>query len=90
MTDLPPDASVEEMMGALTLWWDQTILKLRERLRKLDSNMQRAYMARRDLGRVDLRTILTPGVRVIMRQKQPGKNKLRATGPYTFLNFVGQ
>ena len=45
--------------------------------------MKRTYEKRTDLSKVDLRSVLVPGSSVVMRQKQPGKNKLRATGPYT-------
>ena len=51
--------------------------------------MKRTYEKRTDLSKVDLRSVLVPGSSVVMRQKQPGKNKLRATGPYTVVRFVG-
>lgn len=64
--------------------------EVRSRLRNQDISMVAQYARRPGLSPIDNRTILTPGCKVIMRQRQPGKMKLKATGPYTFLRFVGR
>ena len=63
---------------------------MRAKHRLNDARMIEQYEKRGDLAKVDLRSVLGPGSKVVMKQKQPGKNKLRATGPYTVVRFVGR
>ena len=36
-----------------------------------------------------MRSLFAPGNLVLLKQKQPGKNKVRATGPYEFRAYEG-
>ena len=67
IADLPQDSSVELMMGALSTWWETTIRQLREKLDLSDAKMVQAYQRRPRLGSMDLRAVLKPGMKVIMR-----------------------
>ena len=37
-----------------------------------------------------MRNLFAPGNLVLLKQKQPGKNKVRATGPYEFQSYEGR
>lgn len=51
--------------------------------------MVKAYHRRRDLAELDVRFIFKGGDMVFLRQKDPGKLKLKSTGPYIFINYMG-
>ena len=46
-------------------------------------------MGRPDLAAADLRHVFEPGDAVILKQRLPNKNKVKAEGPFTFLRYVG-
>ncbi len=46
------------------------------------------YKRRRDLNDVDIRYIFESGDPVLLRNKEPGKLKCRAVGPYIFINYL--
>ena len=54
-----------------------------------DRKMVKKYLARRNLDSVDVRFIFSAGEPVLLKQKEPGKMKCRALGPYTFLEYTG-
>ncbi len=60
-------------MAQQLLWWDQLLEVVRRRLEKRDEQMVREYLRRTDLATHDLRFAFSPGDRVILRQKIPGK-----------------
>ena len=87
--DLPEDVMADE-------WWEQTLrrwevtLKLAcQRLADADTAMVRAYTQHVPPSAPDTRYQFTKGCWVLMKQRQPGKSKLRATGPYRFDGFRG-
>jgi hypothetical protein len=51
--------------------------------------MVQEYLRRSDLAREDLRYALTPGDKVWVKQRIPGKLQAKAEGPYTFLKYLG-
>ena len=51
--------------------------------------MVHSYMHRQGLASEDLRFIFEVGDLVLMRQKRPGKMKVRAVGPYRFAQYHG-
>lgn len=52
--------------------------------------MREAYLKRADLAEHDVRFIFSPGDRVLLRQREKGKMKVRSTGPHIFLRYVGE
>ena len=62
--------------------WESILEYTQERLLNADRDMVAAYEARVPPKVVDHRNAFSAGDWVLMKHKQPGKNKIRATGPY--------
>ena len=56
---------------------------------KYDETMRRDYEARHGKGTPDLRFVLTPGMKVLMRSRVPGKLEASWEGPWTVLRLLG-
>lgn len=48
------------------------------------------YLKRSNLAARDVRYVFQAGDLVLLRQREPGKLKTRAMGPYTFVRYVGR
>ncbi len=65
--DVPADDSPEAEIAALAVWWERIEEQVRNKHRTNDQRMIEAYEKRADLSPVDLRSMLVPGSRVVMR-----------------------
>ena len=70
--------------------WESVLDMARERLLRADAAMVAAYKARIPASRPDPRALYQPGDLVLMKHKQPGKHKVRAVGPFKFLEYTGR
>jgi hypothetical protein len=52
--------------------------------------MAKDYSHRKDLAKFDVRHIFTPGDAVLLKQREIGKFKCRARGPFTFVKYTGK
>ena len=69
--------------------WESVLDMARERLLCADAAMVAAYKARIPASRPDPRALYQPGDLVLMKHKQAGKHKVRAVGPFKFLEYTG-
>lgn len=70
--------------------WESILEYTQEHLLNADRDMVAAYEARVPSKVVDHRNAFSAGDWVLMKHKQPGKNKIRATGPYQFIEYCGR
>lgn len=70
--------------------WEELYREVQVRHRAYDGAMREAYLRRPDLARFDVRFIFSPGDRVLLRQREKGKMKVRSTGPHIFLRYTGE
>ena len=56
---------------------------------KYDETMRRDYEARHRKSIPDLRFVLTPGMKVLVRSRVPGKLEASWEGPWTVLRLLG-
>ena len=70
-------------------YWQHMFQAVEERLLANDRKMVQEHARRADLDQLDVRTAFNPGDMVLLRSPRPGKLKVRAVGPYTFLHYVG-
>lgn len=70
-------------------YWQYVFDKLAHRQNRYDSRMIREYARRADLARYDVRYLFSPGDRVLLKQKRPGKLNVKALGPYIFVRYTG-
>ena len=87
--DLPEDVTDDEWWEQTLRRWEATLELGRQRLANADTAMVRAYTQHVLSAAPDMRDQFTDGCWVLMKQRQPGKSKLRATGPYCFDGFRG-
>ncbi len=74
------------MVAEQVSWWEQAQLDLRQKIERGDTQMQENYRAP-EAG-TKLAFELQPGDPVLVREFIPGKNKLKARGPYTLLQKI--
>ena len=55
-----------------------------------DKKMVQEYFKRRDIPFLEVRFNFEAGDQVLLKQKEPGKMKCRALGPYTFIKYTGR
>ena len=48
------------------------------------------YLRRTTLANYDVRFLFKAGDRVLLKQKRPGKLRVRALGPYIFVSYTGE
>ena len=70
-------------------YWATVMQELARRHVAFDAKMIRDYLKREGLARIDVRHVFSPGDLVLQKQKQPNKQKCKATGPYVFVEYVG-
>lgn len=51
--------------------------------------MVKSYKKRAELADIDVRFIFSGGDLVFLKQREPGKLKVRSMGPFIFLAYVG-
>ena len=62
---------------------------IQSRIAQNDKRVLRKYLQREDLARFDVRFVFRNGDPVLLRSREIGKLKSRATGPFTFGHYVG-
>ena len=87
--DLPEDVTADEWWEQTLRCWEATLELAHQRLTDADTAMVRAYTQHVPPSAPDTRDQFNEGCWVLMKQRQPGKSKLRATGPYRFEGFCG-
>ena len=89
MGDLPEDLPEDTQWQQVLHWWEQLLDLAYQYLEDADTAMVWAYKRKVAPLRIDMRKEYTEGCLVLMKQKQPGKSKLRATGSYRFEDYRG-
>ena len=56
---------------------------------RYDTKAIKDYLKREGLARMDVRYIFSTGDLVLQKQRQPTKQRCRATGPFVFVSYVG-
>jgi hypothetical protein len=51
--------------------------------------MVKEYLKRRNIAEHDVRFVFNPGSLVLLKSKEPGRRKVTAVGPYTFIKYLG-
>ena len=92
MSEVDAEVSWEDLVEGFdeTLaYWQHMFQAVEERLLANDRKMVQEHARCADLDQLDVRTAFNPGDMVLLRSPRPGKLKVRAVGPYTFLHYVG-
>ena len=81
----PPSEELAAEVGHWQLALDDIV----ERQSRYDAKMIREYARRAKLADFDVRFLFRPGDRVLLKQKTPGKQQVRALGPFVFCSYTG-
>ena len=65
------------------------MVELRERMQQYDTHMKKAYEAKQAARALDLRFVLVPGMKVLVKSRKPGKLEASWEGPWTVLRLMG-
>ena len=84
----PTESEFVQFVSSQVAWWDAAIDEWRDALKLRDTKMVEAHARRSDLAE-DPREGMTPGCRVIVRQRNPAKRSARWEGPWMVLRSVG-
>ena len=87
--DLPEDMTDDDWWEQTLRHWEATLEPARQRLADADTAMVHAHTQHVSPSAPDTRDQFTKGCWVLMKQRQLGKSKLRATGPYHFDELRG-
>ena len=69
-----PDQQVEEaLLKEYLTWWDTAVVELREHMKQYDKQMKNAYKSRHQARAVDLRYVLVPGMKVLVKARTPAR-----------------
>ena len=70
-------------------YWETVFEEIRWRLAAGDRSMAQEHARRADLAKMDVCYLFGAGDEVLLRSRELGKLKCRATGPYVFRRYVG-
>lgn len=83
-------AGTPEYLDHLVHYWDTVYRDVQSRQQDYDKVMIKRYMKSKKLAEHDVRYIFKPGDYVLLKQRQPGKMKVKAVGPYLFIKYNGK
>ena len=90
MEDDLPDEQVEEpFLKQYLAWWDTAVVELRERMKQYNEQMKNTYKTKQQASAENLRYILVPGMKVLVKARTPSKLGASWEGPWMVLRLMG-
>ena len=85
-SEAEPDINVDLLIAT----WEALFKEVELHQQQYDKKMVEAYLRKRTLAAHDVRYLFEPGAPVLLRNREPGKMKVRAVGPYVFVKYTGK
>ena len=86
---MPDEQAEEAFLKEHLVWWDTAVVGLWERMQQYNEQMKNTHKTKQQASAVDLRYILVPGMKVLVKARTPSKLGASWEGPWMVLWLMG-